>query len=112
VLSQPVAGQERRNALDADRAEALGRAAVIERYAIDWPLPLEASELFYLFSANDGNLELHWRVTFGDPACPLTHRAEVHAVTGEVTDTNESRRRSSLVASPATREATASTCRR
>jgi hypothetical protein len=112
VLSQPVAGQERRNALDTDRAEALGRAAVIERYAIDWPLPLEASELFYLFSANDGNLELHWRVTFGDPACPLTHRAEVHAVTGEVTDTNESRRRSSLVASPATREATASTCRR
>jgi hypothetical protein len=92
------------------RAETLARSAVTERYAVDWPLPLQVSELFYDFESNEGNLEPIWRMTFGDTACPLTHRAEVHALTGEVRDTGQSRRTSPV--GPYNPEADRSICRR
>jgi hypothetical protein len=70
--------------LSADQAESLARAAVLDRFAADWPLQLQERELVYEYTDDYEGLYRLWRVRFDSASCPVAYGVEINARSGEI----------------------------
>lgn len=75
--------------LTGDQAESRARAAVLDRFAVDWPLQLRDRELLYEYGEGYESLFRLWRLSFSSESCRADYRVEINALSGEIVNASQ-----------------------